>query len=393
APSYPITRAREERAGMRPRLKSRHVIVTGDAVVIYRTPTERIHLADDNGQVAALVDLLAQGTRPVAELPDALSRLGHPVATADVRDSIDALDAMGLLEDSDAGADPETLRRHESNLRFYDTFADLHRSSRDLHRAVADASVLVIGAGGLGGGVLQSLLGLGVGRVRIVDFDTVEPKNLARQFIYGTAEIGRPKVAAAAEWARRYAPQTVVDAVAQEVTDVETIRALGADVDLVVLAADQPAGMQLITNEACFALDVPYVAGGFTMSTLFYWSVRPGHTPCRLCLELHRDDDGRGRDGWVRDGLRRSIDPVNSATGPVAQLLSGLISLEAQRYLSGMEEPVAAARYQTVEVGGRMRVESTVWRRHPDCGLCAGRAAGVPPRPVDPDARGTEGDR
>ncbi|SCG40059.1 ThiF family adenylyltransferase [Micromonospora coxensis] len=361
---------------MRPRLKSLNTLTTDGTVVIYRRPTERIHLDDPGGGVRALVELLAQGAHEEADLPAELTRLGHPTTAEDVRDAIAALDDLRLLENADADPDAETLRRHESNLRFYDLYADLGRSSGDLHHRLAHSTVLVIGAGGLGGGVLQSLLGLGVARVRIVDFDTVEPKNLARQFVYGAGEIGRSKVAAAAAWARRYAPQTVVEAVEQEVTDAATIRALGADVDLVVLAADQPVGIQLMTNEACFDLGVPFIAGGFKLSTLFYWSVEPGHTPCRLCLELHRDDDLRGRDEWVRSGLRLEADPVNRTTGPVAQLLSGLIALEAQRYLARTEEPVAGGTYQTIEIGDRMRVDATGWERHPDCALCHRSADG-----------------
>ncbi|MEU4773940.1 ThiF family adenylyltransferase [Micromonospora sp. NPDC023644] len=355
---------------MRPRLKSLNTLTTDDTVVIYRRPTERIHLDDPGGNVRALVELLARGAHDAVELPAELARLGHLSTAEDVHHAIAALDDLRLLENADGDPDTETLRWHESNLRFYDLFTDLGTSSGELHRRLANSAVLVLGAGGLGSGVLQSLLGLGVGRVRIVDFDTVEPKNLARQFVYGAGEVGQPKAAAAAAWARRYSPRTVVEAVEKEVTDAATIRTLGADVDLVVLAADQPAGIQLMTNEACFDLGVPFVTGGFRLSSLFYWSVEPGRTPCRLCLELHRDDDLRGRDEWVRSGLLLEADPVNRGTGPVAQLLSGFIALEAQRYLARTEEPAAAATYRSIDIGDRMRADATGWERHPDCTLC-----------------------
>src|SRR3989339_584130 len=55
------------------------------------------------------------------------------------------------------------------------------------------ASVLVVGAGGLGSPVLLYLAASGVGRIGIVDFDTVSESNLNRQILYSTEDIGKPK--------------------------------------------------------------------------------------------------------------------------------------------------------------------------------------------------------
>lgn len=356
---------------VRPRLKPLNVFSDNGNLVMYRRPTEPLYLADGNGRVNALVRLLALGTHTVEDLPAELTRRGFPASESDVREAVRALDSLGVLERADAPAEPEMARCHEGNLCFYDLYTDLHRSRADLHRSVAGSSVLLIGAGGLGVGVLQALLGLGVGRVRIVDRGTDQPRHLTGQFAYGSAEVGQPKVDAAATWARGYAPESAIEPVREEVTGAAGVRALAGGTDLVVLAAHEPAGIQLATNEACFALRLPYITGGFNLSTLFYWSVDPGRTPCRACLELHRDDDLRGRDDWVHTGLVLDADPVDRTTGPVAQLLAGLISLEAQRYLARTEDPVAGATYQVIDVGDRMRADTMPWPYHPGCALCS----------------------
>ena len=66
-------------------------------------------------------------------------------------------------------------------------------------RKLLDASVLVIGAGGLGSPIAMYLAAAGVGRLGVVDFDRVDLTNLQRQILHGTSDVGRPKVASAAD--------------------------------------------------------------------------------------------------------------------------------------------------------------------------------------------------
>ena len=74
--------------------------------------------------------------------------------------------------------------------------------------------------------------------------------------------------------------------------------------------------------------------------------------------------------------------PVNRATGPVVQLLSGLMSLEVMRYLTQTDPPVAAAAYQVMELAEQLETSRAPWPRHPACDLCARADAGLPPLAV-----------
>ncbi|WP_238011227.1 ThiF family adenylyltransferase [Dactylosporangium sp. AC04546] len=358
---------------VRPKLKSISVLRRPAEVVLIGRPYELTHLADEDGAVTTLLQVLAQGSRTVAELPTAMRERGFDVTEEEMAAAVEALDQAGVLlrADGDADLDDATLRRHASNLRFYDLYSDLRRTSAGFHRAMATADVLLLGAGGMGSGVLQSLIGLGVGRIRLVDCDVVEEKNLARQFAYGHADVGRNKVDAARDWAARYSPgTTVVDTVHERVSDADTVRRLGAGASLVVSAIDSPDDIQLIVNEACFDLGVPFVTAGLLYSTIFYWSVEPGVSPCRLCLELNREDQGATMPHLAEQTVAVSGEFVNRATGPVAQLLAGFVTLEAARYLTRTDPPVAAATYHTFDLVDGMRTTVDAWPRHPGCPLC-----------------------
>lgn len=358
----------------RPKLKSIIVQRSGSQVVISRRALERVYLDDQSGSVATLLQVLAEGCHHVRELPAAMRARGFTVSDAEIAAALDFLDGLEVLEEAggDDRLDDATRRRHESNLRFYDLFARLHRTSADIHTAVARSRVLLLGAGGLGSGILQAMVGLGVGEITLVDDDTVEVKNLARQFVYGLAALGKPKVYAACDWVEGYSLGTRVVPVQRRVADVSSIRDLARGCDLVVCAADWPANVHLMVNEACFALGIPFVVGGLSYSTLSYWSVWPGHTPCRLCLEMNHADEAAALPAELRDGVFIEPPLVNRATGPVVQIISGLMAMEAMRYLTQSDPPVAAATYNVIELADGMATSRSPWSRHPQCSLCAG---------------------
>jgi molybdopterin/thiamine biosynthesis adenylyltransferase/rhodanese-related sulfurtransferase len=123
---------------------------------------------------------------------------------------------------------------------------------------LAAAHVLVVGAGGLGCPVLQYLVGAGVGRITVVDHDTVEVTNLHRQPLYRMSDIGRPKVEAAREALLGFNPEVRLDAVAERLTP-QNAASLVAAADLVVDAADSFAVTYML-SDACFATGKPLVS-------------------------------------------------------------------------------------------------------------------------------------
>jgi molybdopterin/thiamine biosynthesis adenylyltransferase/rhodanese-related sulfurtransferase len=121
------------------------------------------------------------------------------------------------------------------------------------------ARVLVVGAGGLGCPILQYLAAAGVGTLGLADADQVELTNLPRQILYGPADVGQPKIKAAA-----HALGRLNDLVTYELHHLrvspDNVRALVADYDVVVDGSDNFPTRYLL-NDACVSLGKPLVSG------------------------------------------------------------------------------------------------------------------------------------
>jgi sulfur-carrier protein adenylyltransferase/sulfurtransferase len=125
--------------------------------------------------------------------------------------------------------------------------------------ALAAASVLVVGAGGLGCPILQYLAVAGVGTIGIVDGDTVDLSNLQRQVLYTEMEVGKSKAIIAAKKLRSLNPNVTIN---QHPVFLKSNNALDIirDYDIIVDGSDNFATRYLL-NDACVILDKPLVSG------------------------------------------------------------------------------------------------------------------------------------
>ena len=144
------------------------------------------------------------------------------------------------------------------------------------------ASVLMIGAGGLGCPAALYLAAAGVGRIGLVDDDVVDASNLQRQILYSTGDLGRRKVEVARERLVALNPDVRVDVFA---TRLDSGNALGlfADYDVIVDGTDN-FPTRYLTNDACVLLGKPNVYGSIFRfeGQASVFDARTG--PCYRCL-------------------------------------------------------------------------------------------------------------
>ena len=149
------------------------------------------------------------------------------------------------------------------------------------------ASVLLIGAGGIGAPAALYLAAAGVGRIGIVDDDRVALSNLQRQVLYGEADIGRPKVEAAAERLGGLNRDITVETFPVRLT-AGNARELVRDWDLVLDGADT-FETRLVVSDACVA-----EGAGLISAAIGRWSAMLGlfrGRPCYRCLVAEAPPD------------------------------------------------------------------------------------------------------
>jgi molybdopterin/thiamine biosynthesis adenylyltransferase/rhodanese-related sulfurtransferase len=144
------------------------------------------------------------------------------------------------------------------------------------------ASVLIVGAGGLGSPVSLYLAAAGVGRIGLVDFDDVDASNLHRQVLYGTSDVGRPKLEAARARLQDLNPEIAIDTYGAALTS-ENALGIIAGYDIVVDGTDNFATRYLV-NDACVLLGKPNIYGSIFRfeGQASVFSATDG--PCYRCL-------------------------------------------------------------------------------------------------------------
>jgi adenylyltransferase/sulfurtransferase len=225
----------------------------------------------------------------------------------------------------------------------------------DGQKRLKAASVLLIGAGGLGSPLGLYLAAAGVGRIGLVDFDVVDFSNLQRQVLHGTPDVGRPKLQSARDRLRAINPDVRLDLYETRLSSANALQ-LFEPYDIIIDGTDNFPTRYLV-NDACVLLTKPNVYGSIFrfdgQASVFY----PGKGPCYRCLYPEPPPPG---------------EVPSCAEGGVLGILPGLIgciqATEAVKLILGKGEPLVGrlVLYDALAMAFReFRV-----RRNPKCPIC-----------------------
>ncbi len=151
------------------------------------------------------------------------------------------------------------MELNDAEIRRYSRHLILPEVGLEGQKKICAASVVCIGAGGLGSPIAMYLAAAGVGRLGIVDFDTVDASNLQRQVIHGTPDVGRLKTQSATDAIHRINPGVQVVRHDARLTSENALEIL-RPYDIVVDGTDN-FPTRYLTNDACVLLRKPNVYG------------------------------------------------------------------------------------------------------------------------------------
>jgi molybdopterin/thiamine biosynthesis adenylyltransferase len=336
---------------------------TGDIYLLRSDGGDDVVLREASPFARELVNSLADGVRPA----------GGP----EIRAAIEQLDeaglvAQGVLDPAAPGLSEAEALRYDRQLHYFSDQASPDRSENDMQLALRDATVVVLGAGGLGSWTMAGLACAGVGRIVAVDDDTIELSNLNRQVLYRMSDIGRLKVEVAAEALSALNPDIDFVPLARRVRSSADVRAVAAGADFVVCTADWPVhDIGRWVNRACLELGVPHTsAGQFPPRVRIGPTFVPGRTACLECQERAIRREFPLYDELVEH--RKSAVPVAATLGAPSGLIGSLLAMEVIHWITGICEPATLGRGLVFD----LRDFSNHWEAiepDPDCELgCAG---------------------
>ena len=244
------------------------------------------------------------------------------------------------------------------------THEEIRRYSRHLimpevgpagQRKLKQASVLLVGTGGLGAPLALYLAAAGVGHLGLVDFDVVDESNLQRQIIHGVSTLGKPKIESAKARIADMNPLVEVTTYNANLTSDNAFEILDP-YDIIIDGTDNFPTRYLV-NDACVLLDKPNVYGSIFRfeGQASVFAVKEG--PCYRCLYPEPPPPG--------------LVP-SCAEGGVLGVLPGLIgtiqATEAIKLIIGQGTPLIGRLLLLDAL--EMRFRELKLRKNPDCPVC-----------------------
>jgi adenylyltransferase/sulfurtransferase len=218
-----------------------------------------------------------------------------------------------------------------------------------------EATVLIVGLGGLGSPIAMYLAAAGVGKLILNDHDQVDLSNLQRQIVHSQASIGASKVESAAARLKSLNPLTVLELIPDKLS-AQTLAETVARSTIVVDATDN-FQVRYQLNQACFEEGVPLVSGAAIRweGQVAIFDPTDPDSPCYRCLYAEGDDAA-----------------LNCSESGVVAPLVGIIgtcqAMEALKMITGVGDTLVG--YVLYFDAKRMDWRKLKLPKNPDCPTC-----------------------
>ena len=222
-------------------------------------------------------------------------------------------------------------------------------------KRLANAKVLIVGSGGLGSPNAYMLAMSGIGKLGLVDYDTVEASNLNRQILHSTETIGMAKVKSAEIFLKKLNPEIEISTYEQKFSP-ENAEALVSDYDMVIEGLDNLPNRYLL-NDICYFLKKPLMEAGVLGFSGLATTILPDKGPCYRCI--------------FPEVTENNTIPSCSETGVLGAVpgVIGMIqTIEAIKYLTGVGAPLVNKIFIFDALNNDFTIVDV--DKAPNCALC-----------------------
>ncbi|MCH7636874.1 MAG: HesA/MoeB/ThiF family protein [Proteobacteria bacterium] len=224
----------------------------------------------------------------------------------------------------------------------------------DGQQKISDASVLLIGVGGIGCAAASYLVSSGVGHVALNDFDTVDETNLGRQVLFGPDDLNQSKADVAVRKLAALNPDIRVTSIRDRLDAAAMAQAV-EEVDVVLDGSDNFA-TRFLVNDACVSVGRCLISGAAIRleGQLAVFGPKYDTSPCYRCLYEEADESLENCAG-------------NGVLAAVPGVIGTLMAVEALKYLAGIDSTRGALQLYDA---GNGRFQSVNIAKRDDCPGC-----------------------
>lgn len=242
----------------------------------------------------------------------------------------------------------------DEELDYYSRQIVLRDMGLKAQRKLKESTVTLVGVGGLGSPIAMQLASMGVGHLRLIDYDVIEISNLQRQYLFGVDQIGLPKVEAATHRVSKLNPFIEIQPIPMAVTPMNVSDLIeGSDVVIGALDAMSP---RYSINRACLEHEIPFIHGGALEYNGSISTIIPGTTACLECFH-----------GGVKDEDLPTCATVGVHPS-VISITSSIMSSETVRILTD-QVPLLTDRLMFIDLQD-LSFETITLKRSESCPVC-----------------------
>ena len=353
---------------MNPKLNSTISVVkiSENILEFFKTNTrQQLHIKVQDDTIMNIV-LGLDGTKTIEQISreydikqDALDNL------------INYLRKNGILDNVENKMDFRYYSRFRRPIHFIAEYSSSHEDLVDMWDNIINSTVLIVGLGAVGSWVACNLAQSGVGKLILMDADTVDISNLHRQFAYGESDVGMLKTDVIERKLKEYNPDINIVKYNEFLNECNLQKFDDVNIDLIINCADKPNvdTTSLWIGEYAMKRGITHtIGGGYNMHlSLIGQTVIPGKTACVNCFKTKLEEENKIDSSKVKKLVVKNR-KVGSF-GPMCSIIASMIGMEAIKVLTKKILPSNINRRGEFDIY-TMDISYKNYERRDDCEWC-----------------------